>query len=109
MDVALYDHLLAAVGEGQAGRVVSLRGAVDQKPASPSPPGLGGQRLGLLEGRRAGADVDSLDQSRDVMAKPLVSDQAPQGGVGARLALVARDVEAAGIALGVGDQRVEVG
>ena len=36
--VALHDHLVARLGERQAGGVVALRGAVDQEPACAPPP-----------------------------------------------------------------------
>ncbi len=47
VDVALHDHPLAGVGEREAGGLVSLRGAVDQEPAAPGAPGLGGEPLRL--------------------------------------------------------------
>ena len=60
------------------------------------PPGLGGQQLRLLEGRRFGADVDALGDRGDVVAQPDLADQLAQRRVGAGAALVAGDLEAAG-------------
>ena len=91
--------------------MVAARAAVDQEPAAPRAPGLGGQPLGELERGvgRVGADVDALDPGGDVELAAPVAERLAQRRVGARPALVAGDVEAAGVAVGVGDQRVEVG
>ncbi len=92
-------------------RVVAARGAVDQEPAALRAPGLGGEPLGELERRlgRVGADVDALDPGRDVEPQRRLAERLAQRRVGARPALVAGDVEAARVAVGVGDERVEVG
>ena len=45
VDVALDDDLVADVGEGEAGGVVALRGAVDEEPGPAGAPGLGGEYL----------------------------------------------------------------
>ena len=85
------------VGERQADRVVAARAAVDQEPAPPRAPGLGGEPLGELERRlgRIGADVDALDPGRDVEPQRRFAERLAQRRVGARPALVAGDVEAA--------------
>jgi hypothetical protein len=60
VDVALDHDAVADMSQRHAGRVVALRGAVDQEPGPLRPPGLGREQLSLLEGRRFGADVDAL-------------------------------------------------
>ena len=109
VDVALDDDPVALVGDREAGGDVALRGAVDQEPGAPRPPGLGGEELGALEGSRLGADVDPLDQRGDVVTQPRGAGQLAQRRVGAGAALVARHVEAAGVAVGVGEERVQIG
>ncbi len=109
VDVALDDHLFADVGEGEAGGVVALRGAVDEEPGPPRSPGLGGEDLRLLERSRFGPDVDPLGDRGDVVAEAGVADQLAQGRVGAGAALVAGDLEAPRVAFGVGEQSVDVG
>ena len=76
-----------------------------------APQALGGELLGASERRlaRVGPDVDPLDPGREVERQDLIAERLAQRRVGAGPALVAGDVEAAGVALGVGDQRVEVG
>ncbi len=83
VDVALDDDALAVVGERHAGAVVALRGAVDQEPGPLRPPGLGGQQLGLLEGRRFGPEVDPLGDRGDVVAQAGLADQLEHRRVGA--------------------------
>ncbi len=109
VDVALHDHLAAAVGERQADRVVALRGAVDQEPAAARAPGAGGEPLGPLERGRLRADVDALGDRGDVVADADLADQLAHLRVGTRPALVPGHLEPAGIAGGVGEQRVDVG
>ena len=99
---------LGGVGEGEADRVVAARGAVEQEPAALGAPGLGGEPLRALEGRRLRADVDSLDARRDVVQDRRLAEHLGQPRVAAG-ALVAGDVEAAGVARDVGGDRVEVG
>ena len=50
MGVALDDDARALVAKREAGGVVSLRGAVDQKPAAPRAPGAGCEPLSTLKG-----------------------------------------------------------
>ena len=109
VDVALDDDLGAVVRQRQADRVVALRGAVDQEPAALRAPGAGGEILRLLEGGRLGADVDPLGDRGDVVAQADLADQLAHRRVGAGAALVAGDLEAAGVAGRVGEQRVDVG
>jgi hypothetical protein len=99
------------VGERQADRVVAAGAAVDQKPAAPGAPRVGGESLGACERRlfRVGADVNALDPGRQVERQHLLAERLAQRGVGTRPSLVAGDVEAAGVASGVRDHRVEVG
>ena len=108
VDVALDDDPVAAVGERHAGRVVALRGAVDQEPGAARAPGLGGELLRLLEGGRFGADVDPLGDRGDVVAQADLADQLEHRRVGAEAALVPGDLEAAGVELRVGEQGVDV-
>ena len=110
VDVALDDDAVAAVREREADRVVAAGGAVDQEPAAPRAPGVGGEPLGELEGRPRWirADVDPLDPRGDVEAQGRLADRLTEGGIGSRPALVPRHVEAPRIAIGVSDQRVEV-
>ena len=91
----------------QAGGVVPLRRAADQKPAAPRTPGLGGETLRALK-RRIGADVDSLDSRRDVVLERGSAEGGHERGVRPFSPLVSRYVEASGFAFGVSDQGVEV-
>ena len=109
VDVALHDHAAAGVAEGHARRVVSLRGAVDEKPRAPGPPRLGGEALGELERRRVRAHVDALDQGGDVERERALADRVGQRRRRARPSLVARDVKAARVALHVREQGLQVG
>ena len=61
-------------------------GAVDQEPAAPRAPGLGGEPLGPLERRveRVGADVDPLDPGRDVVLAGPARRAPRRARVGAR-------------------------
>ena len=110
VDVALDDRVAAEVGEGHADRVVAARRAVDEEPAPPCAPGLGGERLRLLERdvERIGTDVDALDARWEVEAERGVPDRVPQPRVGAGAALVPGDVEAARVGLREPDERVEI-
>src|SRR6185295_20183847 len=63
--VSLDHDARAEVAEREAGGVIALRGAIDEEPASPRAPGLGGEPLSALEGGM-GTDVDPLEASRDV-------------------------------------------
>ena len=80
----------------EAQRVVALRRAVGEEPRARGAVGLGRELLGALVRRRRGAEVDALDVLRDVERERAVADREAQPGVGARAALVAGDVEAAG-------------
>ena len=60
VDVALDDDPLAEVGERQADRVVAAGAAVDQEPAAPRAPGLGGESLGASERRRVRSGPTSI-------------------------------------------------
>ncbi len=103
VDVALDDDLLAAVGEGHQGRVVALRGAVDEEPGAARAPSLGGELLRLLERGRLGADVDAFGDRGDVVAQRRCADQLDRRRVGAETALMAGDLEAARVARRVGE------
>ena len=107
--VALDHGLAAHVRERQHRDVVALRGAVDQEPAAACSPGRGGERLGLLERRRLGTLVDPRGERGDVEGDGSLAERLDEAGVGRAAALVAGDVEAAGVAVGVGAQRVEIG
>jgi hypothetical protein len=67
VDVTLDHDPWSGLAQGEAGGVVSLRGAVDQEPALPRAPGFGREPLRLLERGRLGPDVDALDQRRDIV------------------------------------------
>src|SRR5262249_13751796 len=87
---------------------VSARGSVDEEPAALGAPGIGRQVLGPLERGRLGPDVYPVDAGWEVVQDRLLAQGGDQGRIGSR-ALVAGNVEAAGIARDVGDDRVEVG
>ncbi len=89
--------------------MVALRGAVDQEPAAASSPGRGGERLGLLERRRLGTLVDPRRERGDVEGDGTLAEGVDEAGIGGTSPLVAGDVEATGVAVGVGAQRVEIG
>ena len=74
-----------------------------------APQAVGGEQLRLLERRRFGPDVDPLGDRGDVVAQADLADQLAQRRVGAGAALVAGDLEAARVQLGVGEQGVDVG
>ena len=97
------------VGQGEAHRLVSLGGPVDQEPGSPRSPGAGGEALRLLERGRLGPHVDPLDQRRDVVEQGSFPGQGPQRRVGAGPALVPGYVQSPGVAARVGEDRVDVG
>jgi len=105
---ALYDDLVAEVGERQAGDVVALRRAVQQEPGAACAPGLRRQLLRLLPGGRLGTGVDALDQRRDVERESRVAERLAELGVCARPALVPGNVKTARPACGVGPQRIEI-
>ena len=106
--VALRDDPRPQRGERQAERVVALRRPVGQEERPRGPVGLGGQPLGLLVGCRRRAEVDPVDVLRHVHRQGALAQRVAEAGVGARAALVPGDVEAAGPAEGVADDRVEV-
>ena len=106
--VALDHDAAAVVAKREAGGVIALRGAVDQKPAPPRAPGAGGEPLSPLEGG-VGTDVDALDPGRDVAVERRLAQRLDCRRVRPVSALVPGDVEAAGPALGIRDDRVEIG
>src|SRR5688500_13384412 len=108
MRVALHDHARARVAKGEAGGVVSLRGAIEQEPAAPVDQGLARELLRELERRRLLADVDAGDQGGDVHLERTRPDAVKQRGIRSRAALVAGNVEARGVAPRVLSQRVDV-
>jgi hypothetical protein len=105
----LHDDLVAQVGERKARHVVALRRAVQEKPRAPGTPRLRGELLRALPRRRLGAEVDALDERRNVERQGAVAEGLAELGIRARAALVARDMEAAGPTGRIGAQRVEVG
>lgn len=82
---ALHDQG-AAQGRGDhGGDLVALGGAVGQEPGAPRAPGIGGQVQGLVQ-RGAGAEVDAVEQRREVEgrdpgAEPVREVRARGGGV----------------------------
>ena len=106
--VALHQDAIAGLGERQAEGVVPLRGAVGQKPRAAGPVGGRGQLLGALVGRWGGAEVDPLDVLADIERQRPIADRGAEARVGARAALVARDVEANRAAEAVGDDRLQI-
>jgi hypothetical protein len=86
------------VGQGEAGDVVPLRGAVDEEPGARGPPRLSGEALRLGERRGFRAGIDPLRERRDVDRERALPDRLAQPLVGGGAALVPGHVEAAGIA-----------
>jgi hypothetical protein len=107
--VALEQHAVAGVGQGEQRHVVALRRAVDEEPRAPRPPRLGGESLRLGERRRLHAHVDAPHQARDVEREGALAERVVQPRVGTRPALVAGHVQARRVALGPGAEGVEVG
>jgi len=107
VNVALRHDPATGVAQGEAGRMVPLRGAADQEPAALCAPRGGRKTLRPLEGG-VRADVDALDPGRDVVLEGRLPEGRNQRRVGSLAALVAGDVEPPGLALGVGDDGVEV-
>ena len=108
VDVALHDHRAPAWRKRQAGRVVPLRGAVDQEPAAARPPGLGRQPLRRWNGVGSGGRRRSPRSGRGCRSPRPASRRCDQLRVRAGAALVTRDVEPARIPACVGDQRIQV-
>src|SRR6185295_486046 len=98
----------AEVAEREAGGVIALRGAIDEEPASPRAPGLGGEPLSALEGGM-GTDVDPLEASRDVEVERRLAQLRDRRWVCSGPALVPRNVEATWPAPGVIDDGVQIG
>ena len=81
---------------------VALRGAVDQEPAAPRPPRLGGEALRLARTASARAPMSMPQRQRgDVERERRLADGLDQLRVGARAALVAGDVQPRRAARGV--------
>ena len=93
VSVALDDDVGAAVRQRETRREVPLRGAVDQEPRAPGPPGLRRELLGLFEGRRVRPHVDPVCERRDVHPQRLLADGFDEPWVGALATLVPRHVE----------------
>ena len=91
----------------EAGGVVSLRRAADQKPAALRSPCLRREALGPLEGG-VRPDVDALDPGRDVVHEGRLAECGHEFGIRSLAALVAGDVEPTGIAVRIGDDRRQV-
>ena len=108
MGVSLHDHLPAAVREREPRGEVALRGAVDQEPRPPRPPGLGGERLRLGEGGRLGAEVDAVGERGDVERQRPLAERLEQAVVGALAALVAGDVQPRRLAPRVRAKRIQI-
>jgi hypothetical protein len=109
MRVSLGHDAVAAVGEREQHRVVSLGGAVHEPPGAPRTPCLGRQTLGFLEWRGLLAHVDAPGERGDVERERGCADRLHETRIGTRPALVSRHVEPAGGARGVGSDRVQVG
>jgi hypothetical protein len=105
--VALDDDLRAGPRQRQADRVAGLAGAVDEKPGAPGAPGRGGGPLRRLQRRLAAAEVDAVYARRYVEREPL-AERGRELLARAGSALVAGDVEAAGVAAGVTLDGLEV-
>ena len=110
VDGALHDDALAALGDGQAGGHVALRGAVGEKPGPPCPPRFGGQAARDLvrRGRAAGNDVDALDERREVERERGAAQRLAQAVIGRGAALVPGHHGAARLARCERDQRFEI-
>lgn len=108
MYVSLNHKFATHVGHGEAHRLVSLGGTIDQKPGPFCSPGFGGELLGLLEGVLI-PDVDSLDQGRNVIGKAGLSGEQQEAFIGADATLVTGNVEPARVALGELEQGIDVG
>ena len=108
VDVPLDHQLSAHVGDRQTHRLVALGGAVDQEPGPLGPPGFGRQLLCFLEGVRI-ADVDALDQGRNVVRQAGLPDQQVEPVIGSDAALMAGNVEPPGVALGELEQGIDIG
>ena len=108
--VALHRHPGAGRGHRQAQRVVALRGPVGEEPGAPG--AVQGRRelLGHRERRGVGGrDVDAPRVAGDVQQQRRIAQRVAQLRVGAGAALVTGDVEARGLAVAVGGDRVQVG
>ena len=108
VDISLGDQGLSGVGDCEAHRLVSLGGTVEEEPGPLGPPGIGRQLLGLLERVRV-ANVDSLDQGRDVVGQCGLAGQQPEGIVCSDPSLVSRNVEPTWVTPGVGQESIDVG
>ena len=110
MHVSLNDDALTGVGQGETEGVIAGGAAVDEEPAALRPIGLGRQTLGELKRRPLGIapDIDPFDPGRDVEPQRLLAEGFDEPRIGARAALVARDVKATRIAIRVRDQGVQV-
>ena len=110
VDRALHDDAIAALGDGQAGRQVALRGAVGQKPRPPGAPRIGRQPPGdLVRGDLAARrDVDALDERRQVERQRPVGQRIAQAAVRRAAALVAGHHRPPRAARGEGPQRLEI-
>ena len=106
--VALGDDPRAERRQRQAQRVVALRRAVGEEERPLGAERLGGEPLRALVRRRRRPEVDAVDVLRHVGGQRVDADRLAQAGVGARPALVAGHVVAAGAAERVRDDRVEV-
>ena len=107
--VALYEHVLAGLGQRQAQGVVALGGAVGQKPRLPRAVTHGRQLLRALVRSGGRPGVDPLDVLADVERQRALADRRSQPGVRAGASLVARHVKAHRAAQAVGDDRLQVG
>ena len=81
-----------------------IRNQVRRAPQAPA-----ARSWACWNGVGGGADVDPLGDRGDVVAQAGLPDQLAHRRVGAGAALVARDLEAPGVAGRVGQQRVDVG
>jgi hypothetical protein len=108
MGVALHDDPCAERGQRKAQCVVALGRTVGQKECPASSVGLRREPLRPVIWPGFGADVDAVDEARDVGRERVGPDRLAHAGVRAGPALVPGDVVAGGAAEGVGDDRVEV-
>jgi hypothetical protein len=87
--------------------MVATGGAVEQEPAAPGAPGVCREPLRPLKGRGLRPDVDPFDSRRDVVEDRRLAQGGYQAGIGPD-ALVARDVEPAGVAGHIANDGVQV-